>query len=69
MSPHFVCVWGHKKEKRMSRRTSRSQYRIRYGQPLGIDGVSVDLTVILCVTSATTEKKQNQSESEPLGPR
>ena len=38
----------------MSRRTSRSQYRIRYGQPLGKDGVFVDLTVILCAISATT---------------
>jgi len=38
----------------LSWRTIRSQYRIRYGQPLRNDGVSVDLTVILCVISATT---------------
>jgi hypothetical protein len=37
----------------MSRRTSRSQYRLRYGQPLGNDGVSVDLFAILCAISAT----------------
>jgi hypothetical protein len=31
----------------LSRRTSRSQYRVRYGQPLGNDGVFVDLIVIM----------------------
>ena len=40
----------------MSRRTSRSQYRVRYGQPLGNDGVSVVLFAILCVISATTPR-------------
>jgi hypothetical protein len=38
----------------LSRRTSHSQYRLRYGQPLGNDGVFIDLIVILCLISATT---------------
>ena len=33
---------------KLSRRTSRPQYRERYGQPLGKDGVSVVLFAILC---------------------
>jgi hypothetical protein len=41
----------------LSRRTSRSQYRVRYGQPLGNDGVFVDLTVVLFVISATTASR------------
>ena len=38
----------------VSRRTSRSQYRIRYGQSLENDGVSVVLFAKLCVISAPT---------------
>jgi hypothetical protein len=45
-----------KETRRVSRRTSRSQYRVRYGQPLGNDVFFVDLYVLLCVISATTPR-------------